>query len=676
MFKISNFLFNKNTGIVHKYKIFQVIFFALFITLTIEIISRKSLINGLSFAIANPVIFFFNMFIVLLTLSMSYLFARRYFCFAAIGVVWLGLGAANGIILCFRLTPLSAMDFYNITSVITMVPLYLNTVLIILIGIILLLLIAGIVILWKRAKKDKMPLRFAIPTILFAGIFLLLISFTASKMNVLSNHFDNLHDAYKEYGFVYCFSNSIFERGIDKPEDYSKGRIDEILENMVGTSDQLYTESQASIKEGKDETPNIIMVQLESFFDPGLLKNYEYSENPVPIFTKLKEEYTSGYLTVPVYGAGTVNTEFEIITGMSSAFFGTGEYPYRTILSSKTCESICYNLTSLGYHNYVIHNNAASFYKRNEVFKMLGFDNFISMEYMNEIEFNSIGWAKDSVLTGEILKALNAKDTKDFIYTITVQDHGIYPETTSDEKQNIKVSIKSDKINSIDEDKGDENYISQLEYYVNQLYETDKFVGELTQTLSEFKEPTVVVFYGDHLPPLSFENEDLNTSRYETEYVMWSNFPMEKERHDLKAYQLNAYILTRIGVEEGILTKFHQTNSNAPLYEEQLKLLQYDMLYGKKYVYDGTNPYQVKDMKMGIYDQIISNIEIKNNKTYIYGENFTLWSEISVGKELLETEFINENILCTDYTDINNKEIYVAQVSEDNVVLSKSALWK
>ena len=40
--------------------------------------------------------------------------------------------------------------------------------------------------------------------------------------------------------------------------------------------------------------------------------------------------YSSGYFKVPSVGAGTANTEFEVLTGMSMRFFGPGEYPYKT----------------------------------------------------------------------------------------------------------------------------------------------------------------------------------------------------------------------------------------------------------------------------------------------------------------------------------------------------------
>lgn len=649
-----------------------VLLIAFIISILIETLSRKSIFNVFTFIVSNPLIFFLNMCIILFTLSLSFLFTRRKFVLVMISTVWMGLGIANGIILLFRLTPLSAMDFYDISNVAMNLPEYLTLRNILLFVGIFIVIIGLMTLLWKKLKKDKLPIGKGISYLVGTGLLLIFLLSITFKMNLLSDHFDNLHDAYKEYGFAYCLTNSIINRGIKKPKDYSKNTIDEIKESLINKSSVIYK------GEGLNqdiEKPNIIMVQLESFFDVNLLKNYTFSKNPTPNFTKLKEEFTSGYLKVPVYGAGTVNTEFEIITGMSSRFFGTGEYPYRTILATTTAESICYNLSNLGYHNYVIHNNTATFYKRNEVFKNLGFDNFVSMEYMNGIEENPIGWAKDRVLTSEVMKALNADDSRDFIYTITVQDHGIYPDTTNGEEK-IKVNVKPDSVEKIPDSKSNERFVNQLTYYVNQIYETDMFIEELIRELTEFREPTVVVFYGDHLPPLSFQNEDLKSDRYETEYVMWSNFPMEKERHDLTAYQLNAYVLARLDIEEGILTKFHQVNINEADYHDKLKMLQYDMLYGKKHIYGGKNPYEKKDLKMGIYDQTIKNIEEKDEVILIVGENFTPSSRVCINDQIEKTIFVNENTLQIKKQDLTSKAVSIVQVTDGNVVLSESISMK
>ena len=88
-----------------------------------------------------------------------------------------------------------------------------------------------------------------------------------------------------------------------------------------------------NLPETKEEKqPNILFLQLESFFDPTLVNYLDISEDPIPNFRKLMKEYSSGYYKVPSVGAGTANTEFESITGMSLHYFGPGEYPYKSIL--------------------------------------------------------------------------------------------------------------------------------------------------------------------------------------------------------------------------------------------------------------------------------------------------------------------------------------------------------
>jgi phosphoglycerol transferase MdoB-like AlkP superfamily enzyme len=552
------------------------------------------------------------------------------------------------------------MDFYLLGTAQEVFFKYFSKIQAILIGIIIASLVAFLIFLWKKTKKREPQLW---NSILVLGVIVTLIvslSGAAYKHNMLSNHFGNLPDAFAEYGFVYCFSNSVIERGISKPTDYSNARVKAVKDKLEM--------DQVNVQKTK---PNIIIVQLESFFDVHNLLNYSYSDNPLPNFSRLRDEFSSGYLSVPAYGAGTVNTEFEVIAGMNTEYFGTGEYPYRTILKSKTSESICYNLSEMGYQSYAIHNNIGSFYDRNEVLKNLGFDYFISLEYMHPIEYNYLGWAKDQVLTDEIMKALSAKNTRDFIYTITVQSHGKYPKLNSVD-QLIKVIPKGEAQENLD--KREESHRQRLEYYVNQLSQTDQFIGELIATLSEYKEPTVVVFFGDHLPPLSINDEDLiNQNKFQTEYILWSNYPMEIKDINLSAYQLSAYLMERVGYNNGVLTKLHQNISNNPNYFKDLKLLQYDMLYGKRYVFQDNASYPAKSMLMGINKIVINSIEKSADRIILKGNNFTPWSIVFQEGEAIDTEFVDENTLQIPLEDtILGEAIYVGQTNDHKTILSKS----
>ena len=201
------------------------------------------------------------------------------------------------------------------------------------------------------------------------------------SVGVFARNFGNIGNAYDEYGFAYCFSNSLFNSGIDKPKEYNENTIRDILARMdeleserdeyrserddmiEEESRQQAAESESGTEENTDlpgeaesiketdavkqentnkatkERPNIIFLQLESLFDPQLLKDVEFSGTVLPKLEWLYKSYPSGFLSVPSVGAGTANTEFEIISGMNLDDFGPGEYPYKTKLKNQVCES-------------------------------------------------------------------------------------------------------------------------------------------------------------------------------------------------------------------------------------------------------------------------------------------------------------------------------------------------
>ena len=149
--------------------------------------------------------------------------------------------------------------------------------------------------------------------------------------------------------------------------------------------------------------------------DPTLFKDVKLSQDPMPTYRKLMKNYSSGSLTVPACGAGTANTEFEMMTGLSVKFFGPGEYPFKSILREKTMESVSTDLKSIGYRAHAIHNHRGVFYNRNEVFDNMGYDTFTSLEYMSDVEKTPKNWAKDDILTSQIMGALKSTKTRDYV---------------------------------------------------------------------------------------------------------------------------------------------------------------------------------------------------------------------------------------------------------------------
>ena len=389
----------------------------------------------------------------------------------------------------------------------------------------------------------------------------------------------------------------------------------------------------------------------------------------MPNFRRLKEDFSSGFLTVPSIGAGTANTEFEILTGINLDFFGPGEYPYKTVLKDTVCESLAYNLSSLGLTAHAIHNNDGTFYGRHTVFSQLGFDTFTPIEYMGTYYTTPLGWAKDSILTEQIMKALQSTEGQDFVYTISVQGHGAYPEEAVLEHPAITVE-------SLPEELADSYY--EILYFVNQLYEMDRFLARLTSFLEEYEEEVVLVLYGDHLPTFPFTDELMeNGSVYETEYVIWTNRPTgEPVKKDVEAYALSSHVLNLYDIHEGLFTRFHQTHAESETYLEDMKLLAYDVLYGSYESYDGEVPFRPTDLQFGIDPISLRAAVIQDNLKdyyclYINGENFTPYSIAYINGEACTTTYVNPQLLsATGFEPETELTIRVAQVGADSYPLS------
>ena len=591
----------------------------------IEALSRKSLIAAVKYAINSPLLFAFNTLIIMLTLSIAMFFKREVFALTTISVVWVIFGIVNFVILHFRVTPFSAVDFTLIKSAISVSSHYLNLFTIAMIIVAIFVVLIGLICLFRKAPVNEQhgyrKIIFSILCCLTLGVAIIVLHRSSNSVQALSTHYTNISEAYENYGFAYCFANSILDTGIKKPEDYSKQSVKKITKAL---KDEKNT----------DKRPNIIFIQLESFFDVGYEKNLQFSEDPLPVFHSLQKKYSSGLVTVPTVGAGTVNTEFEILTGMRQHDFGVSEYQHHTVPKSKTSESICTDLKKLGYSTHAVHNNEATFYGRNTVFSNIGFDTFCSMEYMNGLTDSPNGWSNDDVLSREIMKTLDSTSGPDFTMAITVQSHGKYDGIALDDPT-IKVTGAPERKEQA------------YEYYVNEIHEVDRMIDTLIKELSNRKEETVLVLYGDHLPSLDIQKDDLsNANLYQTQYVVWDNMNLKKKTKNLHAYQLYAEVLDRIQIHEGMITKYHQqTKHRSKLYLTGLTTLSYDLLYGDNYAYDGENPFKQTELQMGTEPVKLTSVQKTKSGYRVVGSGFTPYCKVYYDGTLVESEWISSGCL-------------------------------
>lgn len=634
---------------------------AIVLYLVVEMLSRRSVSDGFAYMITNPAVFLYNSLIVMLTLSIAWFFKKKRFILAFISIIWVSLGLTNCVLLSNRTTPLNFMDFRTFIDVMSIVTVYFTPWQIALMVLTGIFLIGLLVLMFIKSPKEKISRKRALATSATMCILLSVATTACVSTGSLATTFHNIHDAYKQYGFAYCFACSVVDRGISKPDGYSEESVQSIVDR-VNQKNELAGNSAEVIKSEKatKETPNIVILQLESFFDVNHLKNVTYSENPLPVFTSLKENYSSGYLLTPSFGAGTSNTEFEVLTGMSMDYFGPGEYPYTTIMRETTNESVAYDLKDYGYSTHAIHDHTGKFYGRYLVYPNLGFDSFTSVEYMQDIQRNPLKWADDSCLTGEIKKAMDSTPQQDFVFAVSVQGHGKYPTEQIDDTQTITV-----------EGFNEEESVG-FEYYVNQIHQMDEFLGELIDELSKSNEPTVLVAYGDHLPKFNIQSSDLeNNNIYQTEYVMWNNFGMQQEDKNLTCYQLYPQVMKLLGMSNGVMTGFQQNCVNDDTYYSDLRMLQYDILYGNCYAYGGTKPFKKTNMQMGIDPITISGVRRIGEYVYVDGQNFTVASKIFINGNECDTSFVNSGKICTREPSFEDGDIIeVIQMSSKKTHLS------
>lgn len=637
--------------------------YAFLINLFIECFARITTgpFEGILFVVRHPIIFLCNVIIIFATMTVALLFKRRRFSVMIMSLIWIILGIVNGVILLKRMTPFTLYDLQNLGDGATLMKTYFASwqitlaSAVLIIGILLLILFFVRSVKWKNIQYKK-----TIAVIAASAAFAIGSTVGLVKIGVLSTFFGNLNYAYNDYGFAYCFINTSLNKGIKKPDDYSEAKITEILkENTEKGTDTVRDTVNDSTK-----YPNIIILQMESFTTADSYKNISVDKDPTPVFNKLKKEYSSGRFEVPACGAGTSNTEFEVLTGISAKFFGPGEYPYKGKLRKRTLESMAYITKNHGYSTSALHNHRALFYNRNEVYANLGFDSFTSVEYMNEVEKTPKNWCKDSVMIKDIMEIMKKSKERDFMHIISVQGHGKYPDEQVYKHPYATVTADN------------ESTKWKYEYYFQQMYEMDKFIGKLIKEINKADEPTIMIIYGDHIPALdvkesNYENGDL----YQTDYVIWDNIGLDKHDEDITSYEAGAILLDEAGLgHEGVIFDYQQTTGNkGKNYKRNLEALSYDILYGDSYAFGGINPYKRINMTMGHKKIKIKDVIKIGEKYYITGENFTECSKVSLDGELLSTSYLTPELLSLN-DKVSKEDVPKLQVSQidnkDNTILS------
>lgn len=508
---------------------------------------------------------------------------------------------------------------------------------------------------FRFKKKVSFISRFLlslVSVVCFAAIY------THPSLFTLRSYYKDVEtvESYNQYGFIGAYLTLWEKAKKAAPEEYDKSTIKQIIANQE--------------KEGKvDEVdsnfkPNIIVVLAEALWDPLQLKNITFKEDPIPYFRHLMETSSSGVMLTHTYGGGTFNTELEVLTGLSTRFSPEESYIGQM---NRPIDSLAYVLKNQGYHTASVHNFKNWYYGRNEIYKLIGFDKFVSMEFFNNP--NYIGpFIDDSLLMEKVLAELKQTKGPDFLNVVTVATHGPYTDQRYEQLPELTSSDMTDS----------SKYILNL--YTKLLEEFDESMRTLIEGIKEMDEPTMVVVYGDHLPFLGedyavyresgYYNGDLKNfeeykKMYQTPLLVWNNFSGQNKREDLRMTPnfLGSYILAHANKE---MSPIFQANRDLYLqgttviprrdfFAEEgvkeadlldFKLLQYDALKGNQYSYQGRGIRPNDDYILGSGIMKIDSIKAAKGKDGNYiininGHNFVSNAKVYIDGKAYDTKFID-----------------------------------
>lgn len=388
--------------------------------------------------------------------------------------------------------------------------------------------------------------------IIFAVVITLLYSYTnfpKTFMNdfVQKNDIEiikwNQLENYNVNGFLFGFLSNIHHDILDKPDGYSK-------ETVLKTAAK-YAEKESAGGENTQK-PNVIYLMSESFWDPTQL-DIEFSGDPIEHLRSYMNEHPSGALLSPAFGGATANVEFEALTGFSMSFFKLGAIPYQEAVTKQTfVPTIASDLKAKGYKTVAIHPYNRIFYKRSQVYPVFGIDEFYDEETMKYNERPPGRVIDDQALSYEILDQLKNSEKPVFIHAVSMQNHMPYNPGAYKEPE-IKVAGLS------------EESIGTLETYTEGIRRSDEALKLLIDELEQLGEPTVIVFFGDHLPILGADqaiykdagyvpedDEQMETRKFaETPLLIYSNFAKEEmELGSVSPNYLATIVYELIGFEK------------------------------------------------------------------------------------------------------------------------------
>lgn len=358
-----------------------------------------------------------------------------------------------------------------------------------------------------------------------------------------------------------------------EPEDYSPEKVREIVGN---------NEKDGTMK------PDIIVIMDESFADLSTIADLNEAEDFIPFFHSVSDNAITGNARVSVFGGGTCTTEYEFLTGNAAHLLRPGSYPMVQFVEDKS-PSIAQSLKAQGYRTIGLHSFYPDCWSRDTAYPKLGFDEFLSIKDFDDPEMVR-DYISDGASFDKIIELLEEDSSPAFIFNVTMQNHFGYDRAYKNLDENAIFPEK--------------NEFPRARRYFSLLSLTDEALSDLVDYLKERERPTILLFFGDHLPSFEQEyydilqnragltDEEMEVKKHTVPFFIWANYPIKEVRDlEISASFLSPLLLDTAGVS---MTE-HQTYlldlmKKMPIWEkgdkenlDGYKMVQYNMIFDKEH---------------------------------------------------------------------------------------------
>ena len=350
-------------------------------------------------------------------------------------------------------------------------------------------------------------------------------------------------------GLALNFSLCVRYSWVQPPSGYSTAAVDALAEEYP--SDDAAVETSGGIT----RPVNLIVIMNESFSDLSVLPGVETNQDAMPFLRSLEENTIKGYAYSSVFGGTTANSEYEFLTGNTTAFLPAGTVPYHMYISSNE-PGLARQMGDLGYYTVAMHPYYSSGWNRVAVYNDMGFDEKHFLEDFTYDEDEDIirEYLSDQANYENVIARYEAKEEGQplFLFNVTMQNHSGYTgEWTNLPREVWLTGDMEGKYDTVDQ-------------YLSLIYQSDQAFEYLIDYFSQVEEPTMICLFGDHQPQVDgdfytetlgeevdFLAPDVAQKKQMVPFLIWANYDIpERERVSLSLNYLSAYLTEVAGLPQ------------------------------------------------------------------------------------------------------------------------------